>query len=275
MIYYATVNLLAGDDVTITGSSEDTLYVLENLYNKRPSKPFRFTGIGAAGNPEWVAFEFDAAKDVSLVGIFNHNLTALAAGDDDLRLKASRTTVALQNWANPPWNLNLEDRLVTGWNDLYRAIDEDFRSYRLEVIDTANPDGYVEFGEVVLAEYTALANAKIQPGFAEGPKLYRAKNVTAYGQDWTESLSHNVTLSLEVWNSGDPRTVDAIRTMIVAIHEAGGRFIIVPDHEKKFAYYVALENDGGFMSSIARGAEAEVTAWTMELQTLTKGITLL
>jgi len=274
MIYYATANLLAGDDVTITGSSEDALYVFENIYNRRPSKPFRFTGIGSAGNPEWLAFEFDAAKGVSLLGIFNHNMTALAGIDDALVLKGSATTAALQNWASPPWSIDLKGRIVSGWNDIYQALDLAYRTYRLEVIDTAQTAGYVELGEVMLAEYTALANARVQPGRQESPELHWIRNKTAFGQHWNEPLAHSVKLTLEIWNLNNPAQVDSVRTMITAIHAAGGQFVIVPNPSLPFAYYVVLANDGGFMQSVARGLTSEVSAWTLELETLTKGIIL-
>ncbi len=67
MIYYAIENLLARSNTAISSSSEDALYVAENLYNKRPSKPFRFTGVGLAGVPEWVCVEFEAPTRVTAV----------------------------------------------------------------------------------------------------------------------------------------------------------------------------------------------------------------
>jgi hypothetical protein len=273
-ILYVTQNLLAGNDVAITASSEDVLYVIENLYNKRPSKPFRFTGKGAAGAPEWVACEFTAAKVVNFFGLFNHNLTALVGANDALILKGSATTAALQDWANPPWSLDLKSRLITGWNDLYQAINQNYRTYRLEAIDTAQPLAFVEIGELVLAQSVELPDAHITPNRRESPELTRIMNITPYGQHWLESLSHSVSLNLEIVNMSDPRQIDAVRTMILAIHAAGGQFILVPNSNAKFAYYAVLKNDGGFMTSIARGDIAEVTAWTLELETLVKGILL-
>lgn len=274
-ILYLTENLLAGNDVTITSSSEDALYVLENLYCGRPSKPFRFAGIGSPGNPEWIACQFAAAKAVNFVGIFNHNLTALATAGDSLRLKGSPLAAGAADWSSPAWNLDLSDRLITGWNDLYRKISENYKTYRLEVIDQVQESAFVELGELVLGVATKISSAYIQPERRESPQLARVKNVTPYGQHWMESLAHSVTLNLQVWNGNDIATIDSLRTMILAIHNAGGKFVLVPNDGQKWAYYVALENDGGFMDSVARGDVSEVSSWTLELRTLTRGISLL
>jgi hypothetical protein len=274
MVLYAINNFLAGDDVVITSSSEDALYVHENLYNERPSKPFRFTGHGAVGNPEWICAEFDAPKQVMLAAIFNHNLTTLGGANDILLLKGCASGCGVCTWATPAWSLSLKDRLISGWNDLYRLINEIHLAYRLEIIDALNPAA-VELGEVFLGEYTALSSARLSPGRAESPQLHRFLNVTPYGQHWAESLADSITLNLTVSNLNNPAQVDAVRQMILAIHANNGRFVIIPDHTFPFAYYVFLENDGGFMRQIVRGPECELLEWTFQLRTLTKGINLL
>jgi hypothetical protein len=275
MIYYSTENYLAGSDAALTASSEDTLYVLENLYNGRPSKPFRFTGVGVAGTPEWVCVEFNDPKTVTLAAIFNHNLTALAESADELLLKVDDGTCAGANWAAPDFSLDLSGRLVINWNDLYSFLNQTRLAWRLEVIDTINPDGYAEIGELFLGQYTALTTARLQPGRAEGPRLFGAQNKTPYGQHWNLAYSRAITIELEVWNLNDPATVDAVRLMIETIHDNGSRFVIIPDHRQPFVYYVALENTEEFMSQIVRGLDCELTSWTFQLQTLTKGIHLL
>lgn len=277
MVLYAIDNFLAGTDVAVISSSEDTLYVLENLWNRRPSKPFRFTGHGSVGNPEWVCAEFDAPKNVTIAALFNHNLTALTGGNDALVLKACDDPCAVSggcDWATPDYSHSLQDRLIDHWNDLYHVIDETRLSYRLEVIDESNPVE-VELGEFFLGELTELDSARLSPGRVESPTLYRFLNVTPYGQHWAESLSNSVSLSLTVTNLNDPAQVDAVRVMIEAVHANGGRFVIVPNDAFPFVYYVFLENDGGFMRQIFRGSDCELLEWTFELRTLTKGISLL
>jgi hypothetical protein len=278
MILYAIENFLAGDDVALTASSEDALYVLENLYNVRPSLPFRFTGIGAPATPEWICVEFDLPKKITLAAIFNHNLTSLAAGGDALTLKACDDPCSGSgpcDWTLPDYSVSLINRLIAGWNDLYRSLDQTRLSYRLDVIDSANPAMFLEIGEFFLGQYQTLPNARLSPGRVESPEFFRHKNVTYYGQHWMQSLASGVSLELEIKNFNDPNQIDDVRAMLQAIHEAGGKFLIVPNDRHPFVYYVALDNESDFMTQIARGVDCELLSWKLKLKTLTKGISLL
>lgn len=275
MILYATENYLAGTDVTISASSEDPLYVLENLYNRRPSKPFRFTGIGSAGNPEWICAEFDAPKRITLAAVFNHNLTTLPESIDELTLEADDAGCSGATWGAPDYAHALKPHLVADWNDLYARLDETRLSWYLAAIDSLSPAAFIEIGELFLGQAIALSSAYLQPGRQESPRLYRAANVTHYGQHWTEAYSESITLDLTIKNLNNPAQVDAVRKMILAIHGADGKFVIIPDPATPFIYYAHLENDGGFMSQLMRGPTCELTQWSLQLRTLTKGISLL
>jgi len=280
MLYYSIQNFLGGADATITVSSEDALYTLENLYNERPSKPFRFTGLGLPGDPEFICVEFDDPKRVTLAAIFNHNLTALEESADALYLKGCDTGCESSggggcDWTIPDYALDLAPSLVEDWNDLYSFLDQTRLAYRLEIIDGGNEDAYIEIGDFFLGQYTAMANAKLQPGRTEEPRLYRAANKTLYGQHWTQAYSQNLNLSLVLHNLGDPDTVDAARLMVEAIHQNGGRAVLIPNEKHPFVYYAHLENEEGFMSQFSRGLTCEITTWTLNFQTLTKGIRLL
>jgi hypothetical protein len=277
MVRYVTENFLAGTDVALEASSEDALYVLENLSNGRPSKPFRFTGHGTAGAPEYICVEFDAPKLITFFGLFNHNLTNLAAVADALILKGCDLPCVESgscDWLVPDEEHSVKDRLVDGWNDLYHLFNSTRLAWRLEVIDTTNPAA-VELGEMVLGQWTALTAARLQPGRQESPSLYRQSHKTHYGQHWDESLAYNVNLELVVSNLNNPAQVDAVRQMIMAVHNAGGHFIIIPSEDFPFCYYVALVKDSDFMSQVTRGFTRELTTWTFSLETLTKGVRLL
>lgn len=279
MILYAIENYLAGDDCDISVSSEDPLYIRDYLYNERPSLPFRFTGVGSAGNPEYICVEFDVPKTVTLAAVFNHNLTALPESADELSLKGCDEGCGSSggdcDWDNPDFELDISDRLVPNWNDLYRTINQTRLAYRLDIIDSGNTAGFVEIGDFFLGEYSALSRAHLKPGRQESPRFYRYKNVTAYGQHWAAGLSYSVTLDFVVTQLDDPRQVNAVRTMLMAIHANNGRFVIIPDHTQLFAYYVMLDQDDAFMAQIVRGVDCDVTEWTFKLTTLTKGISLL
>jgi|WetSurSiteA1Bulk_404760.scaffolds.fasta_scaffold00434_19 hypothetical protein len=275
MILYAIDNYLAGSDVAaITSSSEDALYQLEYLYDERPSKPFRFTGIGSAGNPEWVCIEFDDPKKITIAALFNHNLIGTSS-NDELLLQGCDDGCSACDWDNPDFEIDLSSRMIAEWNDLYQLINQTRAAYRLQIIDGDNADGFIEIGDFFLGEYEQLANARLEPGRAESPKLYRFANITPYGQHWTEALSYSITLELRIASLNDPAQLDAVRSMIMRIHDNNGRFVIIPNHLFPFAYYVHLENDSDFMAQFARGLDCEVSEWSLSLRTLTKGIALL
>ncbi|OGD09400.1 MAG: hypothetical protein A2Y86_05295 [Candidatus Aminicenantes bacterium RBG_13_62_12] len=63
--------------------------------------------------------------------------------------------------------------------------------------------------------------------------------------------------------------------MIEAAHANNGRLVFVPAPRHPFVYYVHLENTEGFMAQILRGLNCELTSWTLQLETLARGIRLL
>jgi len=276
-IYIATVNYL--DDASFCCvSSEDTLYIAENLYNARPSKPFRFTGNGAIGAPEWICIQFAASQRITLVGIFNHNLTDLGVAGDSLILKGCDDPCedsGACDWdGSGVYPIDMEPRLLAVWNDLYQILDESYLSWRVEFIDQSNPFA-IEIGELFLSEYEEITNAHLQPGREESPILFRRRTDTDYGQHWSKSLAYAQKLNIKIKNINDPAQVDQLQRIILEIHEAEGKCVIIPNSRFKFAYYAYLENEANFTAQITRGTTCELKEWTLQFRTLTKGIALL
>ena len=55
----------------------------------------------------------------------------------------------------------------------------------------------------------------------------------------------------------------------------GGRFVIVPDDEKPFCYYVVVENLRDFADRKIYGRSGELREWRLRLKSLTEGVRLL
>lgn len=274
-VRYLTQNLITATSLCCT-SSEDILYTMGYLYNQRPSLPFRFTGVGAPAAPEWICVEFAAPTRITFAGIFNHNLTDLAVGGDLLELHGC--TLPCQgsgscNWAAPDWTASLAGRLVANWNDLYAFIDQTYLSFRLDIIDQANPYP-IEIGEFVLGVWAELPSAYLQPGREESPRYYRTWHATPYGQVWPAALAKGHSLRIRIKNLNDPAQVDALQIFLDEVDAQAGRFILIPNHAFPFAYFVFLENEENFAAQIARGPDAEAKEWALELRCLAKGITL-
>jgi len=279
-VRYLIENII--DETTLCcTSSEDDLYVKEFLYNKRPSKPFRFTGVGSAGDPEWICIEstVSGGERVTFAGIFNHNLTALAGGNDELRLKFCSDPCEESgscDWDAPDVEIDLKPRMITNRNDLYRITDQTYPSIRFDFIDENNGDGFIEVGELVLGLVQSFgAGVHLQPGRADGPAFYRGNKRTDYGMDWPVKLADSERLDLTFVNVGDPTVQDEIQTFLLAVENSGGKFIIVPDDALKFCYYVMIDKDSDFAERGPYCPTDELRTWTMPLKTLSKGIRLL
>ncbi|NIO42656.1 MAG: hypothetical protein GTO41_22430 [Burkholderiales bacterium] len=287
------------DTCVLSANSEDGLYVLENLYNVRPSLPYRSTGIGAVGSPEWVCIDLGTASgveyNVTFAGLFNHNLTALGAAGDELRLKGCNDPCVSSggcDWDNPDCEVDLTTMECAGtqpvadFRNLYHKIScaPGHRYWRLDVIDQNNTDGYLELGELVLGQWQRFPRGavtgesswvRLSPGRADGPTFYMGKQRTHYGQDWTTYYSESERFELKLTTQNDPCIVDALHVFLRTVQQAGGRFVIMPDETKPFCYYVSVENLRDYAERLMYGATRELREWRLELRTLTEGVRLL
>lgn len=89
---YVIENFISSDTPLYASSENAAEWVaLSNLYNKRPSKPFRFEGQGTPAVPEWLCVDLLEAKQVTFCGVCNHNLL----------LGGSADRLYIQSCANP------------------------------------------------------------------------------------------------------------------------------------------------------------------------------
>lgn len=254
MLYYSAVNLVDVDTVNSV-STEDTLYVKENLYGLRPSKPFYFT----AKATQWVKIDLLADTLVQVCGLFNHNFMAAAT----LGLKAYSDA-----WITQSYNTALAYRA----NDLYEKISQTKRWWKVEVDDPTNT-AYPRIGELWLGTLTKFANANLQPGRDDGVEFFASEQQTSYGQDWDAYLSESKQLKISFMNINDPDNVDDIEAFLSSIRGPAGRFLLIPDHEKPHVYMVKVVGSPSARREIY--GEKEVRSWSLDLKVLSRGITLL
>lgn len=276
MILYVIENFI-NEYTPLTSSSEDATYVLENLYNVRPSKPFRFTGQGSFGNPEWVCVDLLMDRQVTFCGIFNHNLDfSESAGLLDLKAAnfPCRGESGAGNWNSPGFEESLLPNVISDFRNLCDRFNYTERWWDIDVIDQGNPYP-IQFGEWVLGVWTALPNSRLQPTTERSPILATSKNITHYGQVWSNAYSEQENLSLIIKNIGDPQQIREMKLFLQEIKENNLNFVIIPNHLEPFCYYVTLMNESDFRSQIVRGTDEELEEWTMQLRTMTEGIALL
>ena len=115
----------------------------------------------------------------------------------------------------------------------------------------------------------------MQPGQADGPVLNRNVNVTHYGQIWSSAYAEARTFDMIIKNMGDPRQVSELEIFLKAVHDNGGRFVIIPRDDLGFCYYVFLQNERDFAAQVSKGLTGELYDYKLSLITLTEGIRLL
>lgn len=137
---------------TATPSTEDSGYPIENLYDNRPTKPFRFEA--TTGNIVW---DFTTARQFDGIVVCRHNLQDALPG---VRIQANSGNV----WTSPPFNRLLTVR-AADLDGHTRNIADDFsavalRSYRYWrfIVGSAN-DVAVSLGEMFLGAMRALPNS--------------------------------------------------------------------------------------------------------------------
>jgi len=276
MILYAITNYIT-DNTPLYSSSEDSVYVLENLHNKRPSKPFRFTGQGSPGSPEWVCVDLTENRLVTFVGIFNTNMLLIGSADE-LSLKACsnicRGESGACNWDAPDFERSLLASQKANHRNICDRFSHTNRYWDIDVIDQDNPYP-VEIGELFLGQWRQFTNARLQPGQSDGPAFFRNVNVTHYGQTWSSAYSEARTFELTIKNVGNPAQVSELEVFLREVHDNGGRFVFIPRDDLGFCYYVFLQNESDFATQITRGLTGELYDYRLSLITLTEGIRLL
>lgn len=180
--------------------SEDPLYKVKNIYNERPSLPYRTKavagvspGIGEPGAPEHICIDLGTHSgvihDVTFVGIFNHNLsTPLAVDDDLLTLKGcddacpdeigacgwEHSAMCYTDLTSMPSDLCSEctgKQPIADFRNLWHKVDcaPGHRYWLLEIVDQGNADGYIEIGELVLGQWQQFPRGILDAGVATDP----------------------------------------------------------------------------------------------------------
>jgi hypothetical protein len=258
MLLYSTVNLVDVDTLSSV-STEDPLYVKENLYNLRPSKPFYFQ-VKAA---QWVKIDLLGSSLVQVCGIFNHNFTSTAS----LVFKGYSDA-----WTTAIYNRSLMYRQY----DLYRKLNQSARWWKVEVSDAAN-SAYPRIGELWLGTLSKFNNAHVQPGRDDGVEFFASEQQTTYGQDWDVYLSESKRLKINFLNINDPNNTDDIETFLSAVRGPEGRFLLIPDNKMPHVFLVKVVGSPAAHRLVYgnKAGEKELRSWSLDLKVLSRGITLL
>lgn len=267
-LLYATGNLVNATRLFAV-DTEDSLYVKENLYNQRPSLPFRATSVTT------VTIDVDAGADKTiqptLVAVINHNF----ATETTFNLSASNTAFG---GAGENWDLNL----CTNHNNSGRKITPSigFRYWRLVITGTIVSGGaaVVEIGEYILTDWTNFTTLYVVAE-AEGVLIPASTAKTHYGQPWNYKYSEGMVFTIQpIQLTATAGAIDEMRLFLQALEGTAGRFVFSPDdtyiNTKCQLYYVHVMGTE-FMANRIRDGAADLLQWNLRLEELPVGITLL
>lgn len=279
-LIYVTENLVTLSTLCcVSSDGSEAWSEMANLYNTIPSLPLRFDGKGVAPNPvpEWVCVAFDAPQPVTFWANFNHNFTDLSAGGDELTFKGCVDPCedpGICDWDNPDEELDLSDRIISDFRNSCKKINMTYQYYRQDIIDSLN-DYNLEIGELVLGQWQQFTpDVHLQPGRPDSPVFYKGDQQTHYGQPWDNFYSGAHTFTLTFVDVQDPAVVDEIHVFLKTVQQSGGRFILVPDDNYPFCYYVRIKNLRDYATLRYHG-EKDMKEWKIELETLPEGRMLL
>lgn len=240
-------------------STEDSVYKKENLYNKRPSLPFRFT----AKSSQYIELDLGSSTLITLFSLINHNLLSSA-------------TITLQADTNPPsWGSPSYSQGVT-WRseNLYLKLSQTYRWWRILITDASNPVN-LQIGEAILHVHSSFTTAHIQ-GQSEGDVFYTATQETFMGQDWDAELARKALLSLRIRKEethGDS-IQEEIRAFLRSLKGSAGRFLVVPDDTTSECYYMKAAGSEFRAERVFHNVK-DIRDWNLELSEISQGISLI
>jgi len=257
-LIYTTGNLVTASTIDSV-STEDAIFVKENLYNKRPSFPFRFT----SKTDQYIVLDMGGNENATILSLINHNLQSGAT----IRLEADNNP---PNWGAPPYSQ------AVAWREenLYMKLDQTYRWYRIFASDPTNPLA-LQIGELILHVYSSFTTALIQAQ-SEGDVFYTATQETFMGQDWDAELARKALLTLrirKVENHGDS-IQEEIRAFLRSLSGSAGRFLVVPDDTTSECYYVKASGNEFRAERIFHNIK-DIRDWDLPLAEISQGISLL
>ena len=260
---YSTTNLITAARI-LSVTSEDSLYVKENLVNDRPSFPFRFT----ANTGNQVLIDLGSALPVTLAAVFNHNLLA----PTKFKVKAAAANPpGGGDWDSPDFSADMP--MVTDLNNSYLILNETYRYWLYDIDDATNPKSN-EIGELVLATHSSFGSSFRVIAESDGSIVRVTANITDYGQPHHTKLSVQKKWNLDIFKITAKGSLDALETFIVNLGGAAGRFIMIEDDNYEQSYYVFLEGSE-FMAGQNFNPREDRRTWSLPIMEFPRGIVLL
>jgi hypothetical protein len=221
-------NLLDGAAITVT--SENALYPKANLYDSRPSRPFKFN---AAAADDSVTIDLGSATDVDFCSIHGHNIDS---GITAIQLRSSTDNFSASD--------DLEATMTKATPTFYEKLSaaSNRRYWRVKFVGT-NTAAAIELGEVVLGEVTAFTRNQ-REGFDIQYRRRQIRNTTRAGELHVYSITDYEERIVQLQYK--PNSAAAFEQVRDSIYQAtdGGEtpLVFVPDGDREEVIFGRINN---------------------------------
>lgn len=174
------------DAATVAASSEQGLLTANHVQTIRPDQVWRATGAAA----EYLTWDFGEAIEVTAVVLLAHNLSAsavlrirLAASAADVTAAPAFDSGTVSAW---PTSGKPDDPGESPYSLVVLNNETSYRYGRIDIIDPANEDGYVQAGRLYAGPaFVPLINVDINPslGMISPDEVGRTVFGQAYGDN--------------------------------------------------------------------------------------------
>lgn len=159
----------------------------------------------ALGSPNTITIDLGSPQEIKSLILYDHNLT-------------SGATIVLKGNTSDAWGAPAFSEAIT-WSDKhilhYLSAAQTYRYWQIQITDAANPDGFVEIGELFLGSYLELSENYVT-GFEQTINLLVDSNVTPYGVERDRFYNEQSTFQFS-YNLMPAADVTSMKALIAAI----------------------------------------------------------
>jgi hypothetical protein len=237
------------EDADLNALSEAEEYEKDRLLTQTPSRAWRTTG----DTSEYIDFDFGAPAEIDSVGIFAHNLT------DD-------ATITLQADDNAGFTTPEEEDLVWNADKIIKFFTgKTYKYWRLLIADDANPDTYIQIGNVVLGLRAELC-APLPRGWQLTPVNPSIITEAAGGQEYTRIKQKYNRISV-TFSETNPLCADDYDAVKALLEEGGADEAIILSIKQgsdlySHSFYGRIENYSDFKEITPSGHRT----WSFEFR---------
>ncbi|NIO41042.1 MAG: hypothetical protein GTO41_13240, partial [Burkholderiales bacterium] len=213
-------NLIDGSTVAVT--SENSLFPKANLYDNRPSRPFKFN---AAAADDYITFDLGAAKNVDFCSIHYHNIDT---GVTAIRLYSK--TSAFASATDGTLEATFTKATPTFYTHLTSPVNR--RYWKVSFIGTNGSP--IELGEIVLGEASVFTNNQ-RPQWETQYRRRQIRNTTRAGEVHVYNITDQEERIVQLTYRPDSSAAfEEVRDDIYQGTNGGATpFVIVPDGDRE------------------------------------------